>query len=67
MLADVRHRLIAGLDTLAWLWPLLIRLTVGTLFTLTGWQAANNLDDVTSPSSASRCPGSMPCSSRTAS
>jgi putative oxidoreductase len=36
-----------ALEKLSWLWPLLVRLTVGLLFVSTGWTAVRSLDEVT--------------------
>jgi putative oxidoreductase len=50
MLAPIKHlstRVLALIQKVAWLGPLLVRLTVGAVFAATGWGKLHNLGDVT--------------------
>jgi putative oxidoreductase len=50
MLASIKtlhDRIVVTLHTLAWIGPLLVRLTLGLVFATTGWGKLHNLDSVT--------------------
>lgn len=46
-LLSLRHRLLALTDKIAWLGPLLARITVGTVFAISGWGKLHHLGKVT--------------------
>jgi putative oxidoreductase len=46
-LKTVRDRALVALHKLAWIGPLLVRLTLGLVFATTGWGKLHNLDTVT--------------------
>ena len=51
-LKALRKTLLALVDEIEWLGPLLVRITVGVVFMGTGWGKLHNLGGITKPSSA---------------
>jgi putative oxidoreductase len=47
LVSSFTGRAVRGLDKLAWVGPLAVRLTLGVVFAVTGWGKLHSLDDVT--------------------